>query len=284
METKYLIVGSALCLCLQQVQAQNINFDLTTSGTTGTTSINAPAGYSYSGAAPVAGTTWNTFGTGPAEPSGTPAGTYTLYNTSALVDSLGNSLSETLTVSLTQPVASTHGNPSNASGENTIQPGGVMAGAWRNYNNSSGFYYTFTIAGLSDSTPYDLYVEGGTGTSGQGAGIVLAAGNVLGANPGSGTTANTTANYNGAYGSLFTSTDGGTTFQLLPAGSSWLELQGQSDASGDFSFNFTGSGSAAYLNGFQLAAATPVPEPGVAGMLISGLGLLAGVRRFQGRR
>jgi hypothetical protein len=257
------VLGSAICFCGHQVQAQNIFIDLTSAlnggNDTGTLSINAPAGYNYSAAAPVVGTTWNTFDVVPVElPVGTTVGTYNLFTTSALQDSVGSSLSPTLNISETVTATTTHANPTTGTGENVIQPGGVMAQAWRNYNNSSGFYITYTIAGLAASTPFNLYVNGGTTTSGQGTQVTLAAGNVLGANPGSGATADTTQNYNGAYGSLFTSVDGGTTFELMASGTTWFELEGQSDASGNFSFEQIGTGSQAYLNGFQIV---PAPEP-----------------------
>jgi hypothetical protein len=262
------VLGSALCFCGHHVQAQNIFVDLNTSGSAGTTTIAAPAGYSYSAAAPVSGTSWNTFGeSSVVVPANSAAATYTLYNNSALVDSSGTIITPTLTISLTEPVMTTHANPSTATGENTIQPGGVMQGAWRNYNNSSGFYITYAIAGLSASTPFDLYVEGGTGTSGQGTQITLAAGN----GGATGATTDATANYAGNYGSLFDSTDSGATFQLMSSGTTWLELTGTSDASGNFSFEQIGTGSQAYLNGFQLVA-SPVPEPSV--FALAGLGML----------
>ena len=132
-----------------------------------------------------------------------------------------------------------------------------MASAWRNYYNAGGNYLTFTVSGLSNASPYDLYLEGGTTTSGQGTGVALAAANQLGANATTAVTTNTTANSNGSYGSLWTVSNGST--NLMPEGTTWEVLHGQSDATGHFSFEFNGAGSAAYLNGFQLVPVTGGP-------------------------
>jgi len=261
--------------------AQNIFVQFPTSGGAGTATIAAPAGYGYSAAAPVSGTSWNTFGESTIVlPTGTAAGTYTFYNNSALVNSVGTSIAETLTISETCPVTLTHANPSTGSGENTIQPGGVMKGAWRNYNNSTGFYITYTIANLPASTPYGIYVYGGTTTSGQGVAINLTnSANWLGANPVTNlVTLNTNANGASVYGSIWTAA-GGTTNLMpnLPVGSTatgtqtnggaWGVLYGQSDSSGNLIFRLgtpapTGTGSGAYINGFQIV---PLSAPSLTG-------------------
>ena len=261
--------------------AQNIFVQFPTSGGAGTATIAAPAGNSYSAAAPVAGTSWNTFGESSIVlPIGTAAGTYTFYNNSALVNSVGTSIAETLTISETCPVTLTHANPSTGSGENTIQPGGVMKGAWRNYNNSTGFFLTYAIANLPASTPYGIYVYGGTTTSGQGAAINLTnSANWLGANPITNlVTLNTNANSASSYGSIWT-VSGGTTNLMpnLPVGSTatgtqtnggaWGVLYGQSDSSGNLIFRLgtpapTGTGNGAYINGFQLV---PLSAPSLTG-------------------
>ena len=253
-----------------QIQAQSIFVDLLSDTALPTTlSIAAPAGYGYSAAAPVAGTIWNTVGKSSTIPQNTtPGSDYTLYSALPLVDSLNNSGPSTLTIVYHSTITTgTRTEPSTGNGENVIQPGGVMQRAWRNYYNAGGNYYTFTISGLSASTPFDLYFEGGTGTSGQGAGLTLSAGSILGANPSTLTTVNNTPNSNGAYGSLFTSTDGGSTFQLVAQGMTWDVFHGQSDASGNFSFMLNRPGTAAYLNGFQLVA---VPEPTTGAILLVG--------------
>jgi pectin methylesterase-like acyl-CoA thioesterase len=261
--------------------AQNIFVQFPTSGGAGTATIAAPAGNSSSAAAPVAGTSWNTFGESSIVlPSGTAAGTYTFYNNSALVNSVGTSIAETLTITETCPVTLTHANPSTGSGENTIQAGGVMKGAWRNYNNSSGFFITYTFANLPASTPYGIYVYGGTTTSGQGVAINLTnSASWLGANPITNlVTLNTNANSASSYGSIWT-VSGGTTNLMpnLPVGSTatgtqtnggaWGVLYGQSDSSGNLIFRLgtpapTGTGSGAYINGFQLV---PLSAPSLTG-------------------
>lgn len=272
------VLGLVLCFFGYQVQAQNGNIfvELTTAlnggNDTGTVSVGGPTGYGYSAAAPVGGTTWNTFDVVPVElPIGTTAGTYNLFTTSGLEDSFANSLSQTLNISETVTATTTHLNPTTGVGENVIQPGGVMANAWRNYNNSSGFYITYTFAGLVASTPFDLYIYGGTVNSGQGVQVTVAAVN----GGATGATADTTPNSNGSYGSLFTSNGSGG-YQLMTSGTTWEELTGTSDASGNFSFEQIGTGSQAYLNGFQLVAA---PEPST--FALAGLGMLGFGWRYR---
>jgi pectin methylesterase-like acyl-CoA thioesterase len=263
-----------------QSRAQNIFVQFPTSGGAGTAAIAAPAGNTYSAGAPVSGTSWNTFGESTiVVAANSAAGTYTLYNNSALVNSVGTGITPTLTISLTEPVVTSHANPSTASGENTIQPGGVMKGAWRNYNNSSSFYYTYAIAGLPASTPFGLYVYGGTATSGQGAAINLTnSANWLGGNPTNLVTLNTNLNSAASAGAIWT-VSGGTTNLMpqLPTGSiasgtqtnggAWGVLYGQSDPSGNFIFRLgapapTGTGNGAYINGFQLV---PLSVPSLTG-------------------
>jgi hypothetical protein len=239
----------------------------TTSGP-GLTSIPAPTGYSYSAAAPVAGTTWNTVDLKNSVGMNSTVGAVSnMYSGLALQNASGMSSTQTLSVAYTSTITTgTRTQPSGSSGENTIQPGGVMQNAWRNYYNAGGNYITFTFSGLNPSSPYDLYLEGGTTGSGQGVGASLAPANVLGANPTSGVTANTTANINGAVGSLFTTNNAGG-YQLMPQGTTWIVLHGQSDATGKFSFIFNGPGSEAYLNGFQLA---PITYAVFSGINLSG--------------
>lgn len=262
------------------VGAQSIFVDLLTdSSGIGTTSIAAPTGYSYSGAAPVAGTMWNTLGEANIL-SGLSPGTYSMYSGLSLVDASGASITPTLSISYyndhENPMSKDQ--PSGGSGENTIQPGGVMQDAWRNYYNGHGNYFTFTISGLTASTPFDLYFMGGTKYSGQNVGIQLAAGNVLGANPDNGVTLNTTANSDGNYGSLWTSAGGGN-YKLMTEGQTWEVLHGQSDASGYFSFDFKTitDNSQAYMTGFQLVQM--VPEPGF--LAFAALGMLGMIWQFR---
>jgi pectin methylesterase-like acyl-CoA thioesterase len=233
--------------------AQNIFVNIRTSGSTPSTStINPPAGNAYSAAAPVSGTAWNNVSRTTTVPQGTTAGTTsTLYNGLALVNSAGAGVSQTLTVSYYSAVTTgSRTEPSTATGENTLQPGGVMAEAWRNYLNASGNYFTFTISNLPASTACGVYLYGGTGTSGQGVGLTLAAANQLGSNPTNAFTTNSTGNSAGSYGALWTGSGGKT--NLVPQGTTWNTLYGQSDASGVLAFRFVGPGSYAYFNGFQL--------------------------------
>jgi len=247
--------------------AQNIFVDLLTGAAVPTNiNITAPTGYSFSGVAPVTGSNWNTVGESSTVPLNTIVGsTVMIYSNLPLNNSAGASISATLGVSYFSKVTTgTRVQPSNASGENTIQPGGVMQQAWRNFFNGSGNFFTFTFSNLTASTLYGLYVEGGTTTSGQGAGVALSNSNVYAVssgNPTNAVTTNTVANSNSAFGSLFTSNGAGG-FQLMPRGMTWAVLYGQSDASGNFSFMFNGAGNGAYLNGFQLV---PLSAPVLTG-------------------
>jgi len=251
------------------VRAQSIFVDLLTGTAAPVTSSNIapPSGYSYSAAAPVAGNNWNTVGESATVPLNTTVGsTVIVYTNLPLKDCTGASISPTLTMAYFSKVTTgTRVQPSNATGDNTVQPAGVMQQAWRNYYNGSGNAFIFSFANLTPSAPYGLYIEGATTTSGQGAGVALSNSNyyaVSSGNPTNVTTVNTTANSNGAYGSLWTTNSVSGGFQLLPQGSSWGVLYGQADASGNFSFLFNGSGNGAYLNGFQLV---PLSAPGLTG-------------------
>jgi hypothetical protein len=224
----------------------------TTSSGPGITTIPAPKGCNYSAAAPVVGTTWNTIDLKSHVGTNSTVGVVSnLYAGLVLESSAGTVLTQTLSVAYMSVVSTTtRTQPSTASGENTIQSGGVMENAWRNYYNASGNYFIFTISGLVPLNLYDLYLEAGTTTSGQGAGVTLAAGNALGAFATNAVTTNAVANVNASYGSLFTTNNAGG-YELMPRGTTWNVLHGQADAAGNFSFLFNGSGSSAYLNGFQ---------------------------------
>jgi hypothetical protein len=255
--------------------AQNIFVALlTSSASSSTMSIVVPTGCSYSAAAPAAGTTWNTVGLGSVVGTNSTVGSTTiLYSNLSLTTASGSNTAATLSISYYSAVTTgTRTQPTKAAGEDTIQPGGVMADAWRNYYNGNGNSFTFTISGLSNSTPYDLYIEGGTTTAGQGAGVALAAANILGSNPGSAVTANSTANSDGSYGSLFT-TNGAGGYQLMPQGTTWTVLHSQPDASGNISFVFNGSGAAAYLNGFQIIAPSSRPTAAFHGISLAAGGV-----------
>jgi pectin methylesterase-like acyl-CoA thioesterase len=253
-----LVVGA------RSATAQNIFVNVRTSGSTPSTStIAPPSGYAYSAAAPVPGTTWNNVSRSTTIPAGTTAGTtFTIYNGLPLFNSIGTGISQTLTVSYYSAVTTgSRTEPSTASGDNTIQPGGVMAEAWRNYLNASGNYFVFSVSNLTASTPYGIYFYGGTSTSGQSVQLVLPTGYGLSNSPTNALTANTTANSSGAYGSLWTVSGGVTS--LMPQGSVWNTLFGKSDTSGVFKFQFIGPGSYAYLNGFQIV---PLSAPALSGV------------------
>ena len=263
---KYLAIltCTAFCVLVARAGAQNIFGNIRTSGSTPSTStVAAPAGYGYSAAAPVSGTTWNNIGTTVKVPVGTAAGsTSTVYSGLALYNSIGSSISQTLSVAYYSAVTTgSRSEPSGGTGENTIQPGGVMAEAWRNYLNASGNYFIFTISNLPSSTPYGLYIYGGTGSSGQSVGVTLPAGYGLANSPTNAFTTNTTVNANGAYGSLWTISGGVT--NLMPQGTTWNTLYGKSDAAGVFKFLFNGLSGYAYFNGFQVVQLSP---PGFSGL------------------
>ncbi len=246
-----------------QTGAQNIFVALrTSSGAPSVSTIAAPAGYGYSAAAPVSGTTWNAVGRSATVASGTGVGSYVLYAGLALKNSTNASIIPTLSVSYVVPSGTTlTTEPASGSGENALQPGGVMENAWRNYDNSAGKYFVFTISNLPPSTPFGLYFYGGTTTSGQSVSLTLLPSSAFGGSTTNGSTSNTTANSNGSFGSLWT-VSGGTT-NLMPQGTTWNVLYGQSSALGVFSFLFTGPASYAYFNGFQIV---PLSLPGISGV------------------
>ena len=254
----------ALLALLPASRAQNIFVNIRTSGSTPSTStIATPSDFGFSAAAPVVGTTWNNVGRTVTVPGGTTVGsTSVLYSGLALYNSAGTSISQTLTVSYYSAVTTgSRTEPSTASGENTIQSGGVMAEAWRNYLNASGNYFSFAVSNLPASTPYGLYFYGGTTTSGQSVSLTVLPANAYAGSTTNGYTTNTTSSSGGSYGSLWT-VSGGTT-NLMPQGTTWNTLYGQSDANGVFQFQFKGSGSYAYFNGFQIV---PLSEPGLSGV------------------
>jgi pectin methylesterase-like acyl-CoA thioesterase len=253
----------ALLAFLPAGHGQNIFVNIRTSGSTpSTSSIMPPAGFVYSAAAPVSGTTWNNVGRTVTVPGGTTVGsTSVLYSGLALYNSVGASIPQTLTVSYYSAVTTgSRTEPSTASGENIIQSGGVMFEAWRNYLNGSGNYFTFTISNLSISTPYGVYLYGGAGM-GQSVGLTLPAGYALANSPVNSFTTNNTQNSSGAYGSLWTVSGG--VANLMPQGTTWNTLYGKSDASGVFKFLFNGSSGYAYFNGFQIV---PLSAPGMGGV------------------
>lgn len=235
------------------------------------TSINPPAGQSYSGAAPVAGTIWNVIARSSLAPSGLVAPTnYVVYSALPLLDPSSNSIIPGLTVSFNVYSGSTTRTaPSTASGNVALQPGGVMSDVWRDYEWGSG-YFVFTVSNLPPSAPLGLYFYGGTATANQGAGIQLNFACALGGNPTFGRNTNNVLatlsdGITTTYGSLWTFSGGAT--NLMPQGSAWNVLYGASDANGNFTFtNYANTVSGiegAWLNGFQLV---PLSAPTQAGL------------------
>jgi len=218
----------------------------------GSATINPPASYSFSAAAPFAGTTWNVISQSNNLPVGTPAPWDTnIYNGVVLKDALGTTTTRTLTVGYhaQTPNPSTRIEPSTGSGENTIQAGGVMQNAWRNFQTSN--YSTWTISNLTANVGYGLYVYGGTTSSGQ-FGLFT---NSLIYGAMSVSTTNATLNSNGSAGSIWT-VSGGLT-NLMPKGTTWNFAVGRSDVNGTFQFiHVGGGGNNEYMNGFQLVPLT----------------------------
>ncbi|HTR40081.1 MAG TPA: pectinesterase family protein [Pseudomonadales bacterium] len=267
MKCKVVLIGSllaAFAVSVSDGQGLFVNIRSGTSvPTPSTSSIPAPAGSNYSAAAPVPGTIWNNVNHSVTVPQNSTAGsTFVIFNGISLANSIGVAVPQTLTVLYYSAVTTgTRNEPSTAGGENTIQPGGVMAEAWRNYLNASGNYVAFTVSNLIASAPYGIYLYGGTGTSGQGVGVTLPSGYGLANSPTNAFTTNNIANNNGAFGSLWT-VSGGVT-NLMPQGTTWNTLYGHADASGVFKFLFNGLSSYAYFNGFQIV---PLSVPGVGGV------------------
>lgn len=259
---------SFLCLTLlmgaidTKASLYDIFYKMNTGGTLNPAPVGIlpPGNYPYSAVAPVSGTNWNQVSRNTTlNLTGLAVGVYpySANNQAAgglVVDAASNILSGvTLAITYTNNSASnTRAEPSNSSGENTIQPGGVMQYSFRGYlGGGCGFFYTFS--GLPASTPFDLYVYTGTG-AGAGLSLTLQPGYVLGANTNSAILLNGLANSAGAYGSIWTGT--APNYTLLAQSNTWMVLHGKTDSSGNFIFkhnggSFTGS-SSSYLSGFQL--------------------------------
>ena len=257
-----------LCLTLltgaidTKASLYDIFYKLNTGGTLNPAPVGIlpPGNYPYSAAAPVSGTNWNQVSRNTTlNLTGLAVGTYpySANNQAAgglVVDAASNTLSGvTLAITYTNNSASnTRAEPSTGSGENTIQPGGVMQYSFRGYlGGGCGFIYTFS--GLPAATPFDLYVYTGTG-SGAGLSLSLLPGYVLGLNTNNAILLNGLANSAGAYGSIWTGTS--PNYTLLAQSNSWRVLHGQTDSSGNFAFkhnggSFSGS-SSSYFSGFQL--------------------------------
>jgi pectin methylesterase-like acyl-CoA thioesterase len=234
--------------------------------------IGPPGNFSCSAAAPVSGTNWNQVSQNTGlNLTGLAAGTYTYSANNQAAggwvwDAASNKLSGvTLTITYTNNSSgNTRTEPSNGSGENTIQPGGVTQYSFRGYyGGGNGFIYAF--AGLPASTSFDLYAYTGTG-SGAGLSLSLLPAYALGANTANALLLNGLANSAGNYGSIWTGIS--PNYTLLVISNTWMVLHGQTDGSGTFAFkhnggSFSGS-SSSYLSGFQLVQ-VPVSTYSVTG-------------------
>ena len=253
------LLCTALGYLASTASAQNIFVKLSTSTSVSNTiaGINPPSGYPYSAAAPFAGTSWNVIGMARKVPAGTAAPFDTnLYVNVPLVNSSGASIAPTLTVSYHLGTATgTRTEPSTGSGENVIQPGGVMQNAWRNF--STGNYATFTITNLTANGQYGLFIYGGTTTSGQGCQATNISGQAQTVS-----TTNNSANSAGAFGSIWTVSGGST--NLMPQGKTWNFTTCAADANGIFSFRYGVPSDSNYrfYNGFQLVPLTAASVTG----------------------
>jgi PKD repeat protein len=244
---------------LPRAGAQSIfvKFSTSRTATNSVNAVNPPPGNSFSAAAPFSGNFWNVVTQSNNCPPGTIAPFDTnLYVNLPLVDSSNNLLAATLTVGYHLAVnTGTRIEPSAGNGENTLQPGGVMQFAWRNFQ--TGNFSTWTFSNLTANAQYGLYVYGGTGSSGQSALISNISGSaaIL-------VTSNVVANSAGAFGAIWTISGGAT--NLMPQGKAWNFVTGQADANGVFSFihGFKSDGNFRYMNGFQLV---PLSAPSATG-------------------
>ena len=255
-------VGFLASLSAANGQSIFVKFSTATSSPAETfPTINPPSGVGYSAAAPFPGNVWNTINRNQITSTNTVAGTDTnLYTNLPLRDPSNSVLAATMTVTYHSGVSTgTRQEPATASGENAIQPGGVMQNAWRVFVGPSGGvtnWMTITITNLTANGKYGLYVYGGTTTLGQSALLK----NISGAS-GNLATSNWVLNSAGSAGSIWTISGGAT--NLMPQGTTWNFATGQADANGVFSFQHIGNGGATqYCNGFQLV---PLSAPSVTG-------------------
>jgi pectin methylesterase-like acyl-CoA thioesterase len=253
------ILCVALCGGAILAHSQSIFVKLSSSRTT-TNSVNAinpPPGNSSSAAAPFSGNYWNVITQSNNCPPGITAPFDTnLYVNLPLRDSSNNVISATLTVGYHLAVdTGARIEPSSANGENSLQPGGVMQNAWRNFQ--TGNFSTWTFSNLTANGQYGLYIYGGTTTSGQSALVSNISGSAVIV-----VTSNVVANSAGVFGSIWTISGGAT--NLMPQGTSWNFVTGQADANGVFRFihGFKSDGNFRYMNGFQLV---PLSAPSLTG-------------------
>lgn len=253
-----LLAATAALLAPQADAAVSVSFSNSTGVGFTSATVNAPAGASYTAAAPWGDTSdvWNVVGRQSTTATTATPGTYTLYSSLGLLDMDGGASGVALTIDYTNTRDPINRNePGGASGDNTIQPGGVMAMAWRNYWDGSGNYLTFSLAGLAANQTYEFYFYGGTTGAGQSLAIKDTSFNLLASTD------------NSTLGSIWAS-DGGGGYILTAEGSTWDKAILTSDGSGTIQFVLERNGP--YFNGFQFNA---VPEP--SSVAIAGLGLMS---------
>ena len=231
------------------------------SGTSGaaTATIAAPGtGWSYSAAAPVAGTIWNqVFRPSPQIAAGTTAttGSYVYSANNVLLTSgAGGATNIRLTVAINiGELETTRVEPtSGAGGTTNLGPGGLMGQAWRIY--LSGNSATMTVTGLTPGAQFLLYVYGSveSTTGSRGGQFTLPA-----AYRGNAATASVVT-AGGNLSNIFALN--GSTYSLTAAGTTWNVIHAKADAAGITQFTTARNGSNQYINGFQLI---PYPAPSI---------------------
>ncbi len=236
-----------------------------------TTSISAPgSGWSFSAAAPIAGTTWNQIlRPNPAIGSNNTSivGQYVCNsaNNIALADSSGAATNVRLTLSIDiQDLENnaTRTEPNTAAGSTSATgPNALMGTAWRIYRGGNGSIHRLT--GLPAGAHYFLYAYGTTTTTGQGCKFTLDPANVP-----AGATASFLETRGGNSGNIYTFD--GTNYSLTtPAAAgvvstaadsnSWGRIHAVVDGSGVLTFKTSkNAGNGQYYQGYQLM---PYPTP-----------------------
>jgi hypothetical protein len=253
----------------------NLSTTQVASGTTpanaATVTINAPgSGWSYSAAAPIAGTVWNNILRpnpliGSNSTSTTGEYVCNSANHIALVSSAGNATTAHLTVSLdiqdldsnttrTEPNATT-------GGTTALGPGGLMGQSWRIYRGGNGTIHRLT--GLPPASHCHVYFYGSTTSAGQGAKFILNPSNVP---SGNGTETRfldlrggNSGNVLALNGGIYSPTTGAPADVLSTATDThtWGRLAAVVDATGTLTFRSAkNSANGQYLCGYQI-----VPNP-----------------------
>jgi hypothetical protein len=275
-------IGSTLCLCTSLVEAQSINVTLDRNSTSAQLTIGTSAlGYDAADTFD-SGTTWNNVyfegGSGSTSlgaivPASSAVGAYPILNNISLLYSAGVASGASLSAVINVGSVNSHAEFNNGTPGGT--PSGLMGQSARLYNGSDTV--TWTITGLTADAQYNLYLYAVGGGTGQGASFSLSS--TYQAPTGlfsAQTTAYSATSYNAIWDSNGNVINGpGSDDNLYPGNdayaSTWIELNGETDSSGDLIFteakNYTGVD---YFDGFQIQAA--VPEPST--FALAGLGLI----------